>query len=185
MLTEKQEASLTLLSASYGITQAGDAAAVVTAFELALAQQPEQDIDAAFALLLSGTAPGQNTNFMPAAPFVGALVRNIRDGRLERELKHQAAIKQILARDVVKDGTELTRKQEVAEAMQRSHLHAPEPEKGAAELLAEAEAKRKHLAAHDELFGLNDRTDEQIRRELLGSKLGYSVGDRVADHDAG
>lgn len=166
MLTQKQEALLVLLSASYGITQAGDAEAILAAYELALAQLPEQDVDAAFGLLTAGTAPGQNPSFMPPAPFVGALARNIRDGRLEREMRYRSAVKQIEDREIVKEGTVQTRSGIVAAALKRSGIHADERENTPGELAVAAEKSRAGQARHDEFFGVNERTDDEIRRAL-------------------
>lgn len=163
---------LALLSSSYGITQAGDAKAIVTAYELALAQLPEQDIDAAFDLLVAGTAPGQNPNFMPAAPFVGALARNIRDGRLQRLEEANHAVRQLLARDVVKEGSEESRVDVVRRALRNSVVHGEEREATPEDLIAKAQAASAYRAKHDAHFGLDRRTPDEVLHSL-----GYEVGD--------
>lgn len=111
---------MSLLFSSYPTFQGGDADTALTAYEIAVAGMPEEDVRAGFRLLLQGAAPGQNPSFAPPGPFVAALVRRIRDARLGEEQRLRSLQRQIESRDqTVKTGTSEDRAAFVREQMRR------------------------------------------------------------------
>lgn len=111
---------MALLFSSYPAFQSGDADTALTAYEYALAGMPEEDVSAAFEMLLQGAAPGQNPSYPPAGPFVAALVRSVRDKRLSAEQRHRDVVRQIESRGQSnKSGTAAERAAFIAEQMKR------------------------------------------------------------------
>lgn len=132
-MTDEQQALVALLFSSYPTFQSGDADTALTAYEYALAEMPEEDVRAAFQLLLHGAAPGQNPSYAPPGPYVAALVRGIRDKRLGEEERQRSALLQIESRGkTVKTGTPEERAAFVREQMKRFIVGDAEGDRGTA-----------------------------------------------------
>ena len=174
----KQESLVGVLFSSYPIFQAGDAATAFLAYEIALAGFDDDDVEQGLKLLIRGEAPGQNPSFAPPAPFVSALVRGIRDRRLDDINSRRAIVKQIEGRDVTKDLPPLQRMDAVREALTHSVLFEEKRPETPIEREEREKAAAAHLKRHDEFFHI-DMSEAGIKR-----RLGFAVGDRDSEHDA-
>lgn len=178
-MNDKQELLMRMLFSSYPVFQSGNVETTIMAYEIALAGFDADDIEQGLKLLIRGDAPGQNPSFAPPAPFVSALVRGIRDRRLDDINSRRAAVKQIEGRDVTKDiPLRLNRMDAVNEALARSVLFKEKREETPIEREEREKARAEYLKRHDEFFKI-DMSDAAIKR-----RLGFAVGDLDSEHDA-
>lgn len=85
MMTDRQQALVSLLLGSFPTFASGDAEAALASYELVMADFEECDIEGGVMILIRGEYPGHDGRFAPTAPILATAMRKARDMRLERE----------------------------------------------------------------------------------------------------
>ena len=149
----------------------GDARTALQVYHEVIAEFDTEDIEAVVSAFVAGRVEHQSMTFLPPAPMFADQLRKakaMREGKGVGERLRLDAIRQIEARDDSVKGLldEQTRKQVVEKALEQSVLRV-KPEKLPPPRTPEEQAKiSAQMRKHDELFGLDMDTDEDIRRRL-------------------
>lgn len=166
-------ASLNRLLATFPPFGSGDPRTALQVYHEVISEFDDAVIDHVVSLFIAGKVEGQSLTFLPTAPMFAAQLRKARDAGYS-DLFSRAAVRQIEARDNDIKGQvdEPTRKQIVTRALARATFIPKEdrpPPPRTPEELAQVAAK---MQGHDEMFGLSNSTDDEIRRRLGLGKEG-------------
>ena len=188
MMTDRQEALVSLLLGSFPNFASGDGEAALGAYELVLRQSDERDHEPGVMILINGEYPGHDGRFAPTAPQLASAIRMARDKRLDRERDRRP---QLAPPDIQHDPESQARVRQLMRetiAGLGGSMRSPD----AAEELAR-QASKERIAKQDAMF-----RDEFISSggglgpisKSLAKKLGYiepkpnfTAGDPDGDRD--
>lgn len=176
MMTNHQQALVSLLLGSFPNFQSGDAEAALAAYEIVMTDADERDLQPGVMLIIGGKLPGHDGRFAPSAPQLARAIRIAMDRRVDAENARRAALPPP-DDEWVDDPPEV-------KALNRSKLDAIVQSLANTMRTDDAEADRKAKALANRT---NARFDPSMDPADMAARLGlkrarYTVGDPDAEN---